>query len=205
MMKSGSDPTALWAETLQAIAATVAHDLRNALNAVAVNLEVVRGRSARGAEPSSIAPFAATAATTFEGAAAAAEALLAFARSEPGEADVAAIANRLARLFAVGSRVLTVADRSGGRARTGVPADIVRAALARSVLTAFTAGDRVACEIAVDDGIFLSVTGATSVPPLPDASFVDAAAAYGVRFATRTQSLELHFPQSSNATSPRSS
>src|SRR4051812_21248311 len=57
---------ALWADTLQSLANVVAHDLRNALNAVAVNLEVVRSRSARGAEASAIAPFAATAANNFE-------------------------------------------------------------------------------------------------------------------------------------------
>lgn len=189
-----TDPAALWAETLQTLAGSVAHDLRNALNAVAVNLEVVRGRSARGAEASAIAPFAATAATTFETAAAATEALLAFARGETGNVDVAAVANRLARLFAVGSRVLTVADRSRGQALTPVPAEIVRATMARSVLGAFSDGDAVACEITAGHGIFLTVTGATRVPPLPDSELVAAAAAHGVRFASRAQSLELHFP-----------
>jgi hypothetical protein len=66
--------------------------------------------------------------------------------------------------------------------------------VARSVLAAFTDGDVVACEITVDDGIFLSVTGATRVPPLLDSALVAAVAPYGIRFASRAQSLELHFP-----------
>jgi len=185
----------LWGETLQTLANVVAHDLRNALNSVAVNLEVVRGRSARGAEASAIAPFAATAAASFETAAAAAEALLSFARPEPGRVDVAAVLLRLARLLAVGgdSRI-DITDRSDGRATTSAVADITRAAVARSVLAAVGTGERVACEIAVDDGIFLRVTGATRVPPLPDSELIAAALEQGIRIASGERSIELRFP-----------
>ena len=187
--------SALWGETLQALANVVAHDLRNGLNAVAVNLEVVRGRSARGAEASAIAPFAATASVNFERAAAAAEALLSFARPEPGRLDVAAVVVRLARLLAVGgdSR-LEITDRSDGRAITSAAPDIARAAVARSVLAAVGIGERAACEIAVDDGIFLRVTGATRVPPLPDSELIAAALEQGVRIAPAERSIELRFP-----------
>lgn len=186
----------LWAETLQALANLVAHDFRNALNAVAVNLEVVRGRSARGADASAIAPFASTAAEHFETAAAAAEALLALTRPETGRVDVAVLLDRLSRLVAVGrsSRRIDVTDESDGRAAPDAPADIVRAAVARSVLGALHAGDGIACAISVDDGIFLRVTGATHVPPLPDSELVTAAGVHGIRIALRGQTLELRFP-----------
>lgn len=189
---------ALWAGTLQQIATVVAHDLRNSLNAVAVNLEVVRGRSARGADAAAIAPFAATAAAHFEIAAAAAEALLGFTRPEPAQVDVAAVVGRLARLLAVGGdRRLRITDRSEGRAITGAPADIVRVAVARSVLAALgTAGTgvEVACEITADDGIFLRVICASHAPPLPESHIVTAAAASGIRVVSQEQSLELRFP-----------
>jgi hypothetical protein len=186
----------LWAEALQALANIVAHDFRNALNAVSVNLEVVRSRSVRGAEASAIAPFATTAATHFETSAAAGEALLAFARPEPAPVDVAALVIRLSRLMAVGSQAkLHVVDRSAGRAKTSAPGDIVRAAVARSVLGALSAGDAVACEIAADDGIFLRVTGASHVPPRLESEIVTAAATHGIRIAPGEQSLELRFPE----------
>lgn len=189
---------ALWAETLQHMANVVAHDLRNALNAVAVNLEVVRGRSARGADASAISPFAATAANQFEIAAAAAEALLGFARPEPGRADVAALVARIGRLVSVGGADrLHVTDRSHGNAITRAPSDIARVAVARSVLGALgTAGigEQVACEITADDGIFLRVICPSHVPPLPDPQVVAAAAASDIRILTREQSLELRFP-----------
>jgi len=191
----GDESAALWADTLQSLANVVAHDLRNALNAVAVNLEVVRSRSARGAEASAIVPFAATAATNFETAAAAAEALLAFVRPEPGRVDVAAVVGRLARLLAVRAGAgLQVIDRSDGRATTAVPPDIARAAVARSVLAALGADEGAACEIAVDDGIFLRITGATRVPPLPDPELVAVALEQGVRITPHERSLELRFP-----------
>ena len=185
----------MWADTLQSLANVVAHDLRNALNAVAVNLEVVRSRSARGAEASAIAPFAATASTNFETAAAAAEALLALVRPEPGRVDIAAVVTRLARLLAVRARGgLEVIDLSDGRAATSAPPDIVRTAVARSVLAAVDGDEGAACEIAVDDGIFLRVTGATRVPPPPDSDLVAAALEQGIRITLRERSIELRFP-----------
>ena len=184
----------MWVETLQALADYVAHDLRNALNGVAVNMEVVRGRSARGAEASAIAPFAATAVAQFEVAAGAIEALLAFARPEPGDPDVAGITDRLARLVGLRSGPrLTVTDRADGNGRTSVPGDVVRAVVARSVLNAFDASDAIACETTVDGDIFLRVTGASHVAS-PDPELVAVASAYGVRFASHGNVLEVRFP-----------
>jgi hypothetical protein len=200
---------AAWASAFQAVAEHVAHHFRNALNGVAVNLEVVRGRSARGADASAIAPFAATAASQFEAAAAAAEALLGFARPEPGETDVAAVTKRLSRLFSVrGGSSIAVTDQSSGRARTPVPGDVVRAAVARSVLAAIGSGngsgDAVACEIGVGDDIFLRVTGAMHVPPPLDPELIAVASAHGVRFASRGHTLELRFPALDSRATTRS-
>ena len=46
----------------------LAHDVRNALNGVAVNLEVARSRAARGADVSQVAPFIETAAQQLDAA-----------------------------------------------------------------------------------------------------------------------------------------
>ena len=205
--QSDAGPTAsavgLWAETLQSLASYVAHDLRNALNGVAVNLEVVRGRSARGAEASAIAPFAANAAAQFEGASAGTEALLAFARPESGDPDVGAIAVRVAQL--VGLRnpsLLRVTDAVPGKARTSVPADVARSVVARSVLAALGQGDAVACEITVGRDIFLRITGTSHTLPPPDPELAAVASANGVRFALRGNVLEIRFPVSSPRVTP---
>ena len=113
----------------------------------------------------------------------------------PAALTVAAIVVRLARLLAVGgdSR-LEINDRSDGRATTSAAPDIARAVVARSVLAAVGTGERAACEIAVDDGIFLRVTGATRVPPLPDSELIAAALEQGIRIASGERSIELRFP-----------
>jgi signal transduction histidine kinase len=176
------------------LSAHVAHDLRNALNAVAVNLEVVRGRSARGAEASAIAPFAATASAQLELALAATEALLGFARAESEPADVGVIIDRLERLLAV--RGQGPGDRRAlvRGAVTSAPADLVRAVVARSVLSALQVGASAPCEITVADGIFLRVTGGDASAPSLDPELVTLASVWGIRTATRGHALELSFP-----------
>ena len=193
-MTEGATPAGLWGATFSLLASHIAHDFRNALNGVAVNLEVVRGRSARGAAASDIAPFAATAAAQFDAASGAAEALLAFARPEPGVADVSAIVQRLARLLSLrATSEVRVTDHSDGRARTPAPGDFVRAAVAQSVLGGLGSGGSVACEISVGDGIFLNVTGATYVAT-PDSDLLDIAAVHDVRITSRGHTLEIRFP-----------
>lgn len=199
-------PETVWAEALQALADFIAHDFRNALNGVAVNLEVVRARSVRGADVTSIAPFATTAAAQFETATAGAEALLGFVRREPEPADVAAIVARLSRLLALrGAEQLRVSDGSEGRARTTVSGDVVRAAVARCVLGSLAATDTIACEIDVDDGIFVRITGAMHTLTLPEPEFVALALAHGVRIAIRGPSLELRFPAVDSRATPNAS
>ena len=185
----------VWSESLQALAAYVAHDLRNALNAVAVNMEVVRSRSARGAEASAIAPFATTAAAQLEVTSAATEALLAFVRPEPQPADVATIVGRLARLLAVHGRpVLTTSAALPPRAQTSAPADLVRAVVARSVLSAVKTSGSAPCEIRVADGIFLRVTGGDATAPALEPELAAVASAYGVAAERRGHTIELSFP-----------
>lgn len=194
----------LWATALQDLANHVAHDFRNALNGVAVNLEVVRGRTARGAESSAIAPFAAIAAAQFESASAAAEALLGFTRPEPGYADVRAIVARLVRLTAV--RADGALGLSGGgvpNTQTSAPADAVRAAVARCVLSALGAGAGAACEITVDDGIFLRITATTGASLSLDPELTAAVLAHGIRITIRGHALELHFPALGTDVTPK--
>ena len=162
---------------------------------MAVNLEVVRSRSARGADPATIAPFAATASTQLEVAAAAAEALLTFARAEPEPADLAVIVGRLARLLAVHGKAVVITNGAlPPRAQTSAPADLVRAIVARSVLGAVQAEGSAPCEISVRDGIFLRVTGGDAMAPALEPKLAAVASAHGVRAERRGHTVELSFP-----------
>jgi hypothetical protein len=167
---------------------------------VAVNLEVVRGRSARGADASAIAPFAATATSQLEVAAAATEALLGFARAEPEPVDVAAIVGRLAQLLSVrGQEVIPERSPDARVTATSAPADLVRAVVARSVLSALQTGGAAPCEISVGDGIFLRVTGGDASAPSLDPELAALASAWGVRVMARGRSLQLSFPLATDA------
>src|SRR5688500_20153871 len=92
-----------WLGALQNLAGRVAHEIRNPLNAVAVNLEVVRSRCERGAvEPPAVLPFATAAAGELERVSRLIDALLALAR--PGRNDLRSEGRRVG---------------GGGRSRSG--------------------------------------------------------------------------------------
>jgi signal transduction histidine kinase len=76
----GAAPS-LWLGALGRLAGRAAHELKNPLNGLALNLEVVRSRSARaGTQGAALAPYAAAAASELERAIPLVEALLALAR-----------------------------------------------------------------------------------------------------------------------------
>ena len=56
---AGPEVAALWLATLQRAMGRASHDVKDALNGVVVNLEVIRGRAARPEMPAAaVAPFA---------------------------------------------------------------------------------------------------------------------------------------------------
>jgi signal transduction histidine kinase len=76
----GAAPS-LWLGALGRLAGRAAHELKNPLNGLALNLEVVKSRSARaGAEAASLVPYAAAAAGELERTIPLVDALLALAR-----------------------------------------------------------------------------------------------------------------------------
>lgn len=144
------DVAALWLQAHQEIVDRAAHELRNSLNAVAVNLEVVRSRLARKSpDLSTIAPFAETASRAMDGLSTLAEAFLALARPARQPADVGTI---LSALFAV---LEPIARRNGdalffrapaaGDGITAAPADVTRLVLAAVTLEALRAPASVTC------------------------------------------------------------
>jgi signal transduction histidine kinase len=84
----GAAPS-LWLGALGRLAGRAAHELKNPLNGLALNLEVVRSRSARaGAAASALEPYASAAAGELERAIPLVEALLALARPVANPVDL---------------------------------------------------------------------------------------------------------------------
>ena len=146
------DVAALWLKTHQEIADRSAHELRNSLNAVAVNLEVVRSRLGRkGVDVATVAPFAETCATAMEGLSALAEAFLTLARPARQPADVGAILRSLFTLLEPLARAndddVKFWAPAVGDGVTAAPADVTRLTLAAVALEALKAPATVDCRV----------------------------------------------------------
>ena len=194
----------LWLDRLYAIGRPVAHEFRNALNGVAVNLEVVRSRAHGDAPAASVARFADTAADQLESLTGLTDALLALVRPVTEPADVADVTARLATLLGAvarpdgGAVILTVVP-DGARVRTTVSGEALRGLVAGLLLDAFDRTARLTCEL---DGraaptLRLCREGG---PPLPEISADVRALAeqWGVRLDGGPAAWSATFPPSAD-------
>ncbi len=196
-----------------------AHEIRNPLNGVAVNLEVVRSRLARGSgDPASIGRFAESAASESERAAELVQALLELARPLATPVDlwsamlpmvalhraIAGASARAAPSAEVGTALASVTLDRRGEAPLAVAASapVARLALAAALEAAAGAGTpavvRCSMERLADDDVegaalvVATIRCAPPVPPLDDA-VVEAIGIGGVALKRVSDGLELHF------------
>jgi signal transduction histidine kinase len=186
-MTEGEASSSEWLKALQELASRVAHEIKNPLNAVVVNLEVVRSRCARGSiEPAAVLPFATAAAGELERVARLVDALLALAR--PARPDLAVLAGPVITLYdalanAEGGSV--VMDLSEGTTGIDMAADDARAALAATLDDMLEPGVAIRVHIARDgDRVAARFSGPRVTPKLP----VD------VRLQSEPSGLTLLFP-----------
>lgn len=142
----------LWLSALQAIVARAAHEVKDALNGVTLNLEVIRSRASAGRE-SGLGSFAESASAQLEALTARTEALLFLARAPKSAADATDLAVTLKHLAAL----LVPAARSDGGSLdvegidvslpTAVPSLPVRLALAAPLLGLINEGGRGKCSL----------------------------------------------------------
>lgn len=190
----------LWLSTLHEIARRAAHDVKNALNGVAVNLEVARSRLERpNAAVDGVVRFAVTASQQFERVTAYTEALLALARPARDPADVPALLRGLAPLVeSLGSgelgAVLTTPPPGTHVSRADAQAS--RLALAAALLAAADRGDPVRCRADAGEGGALVVHvagGGGSAPELPP-EVAEVVVDAGIRLDRENDELTLTFP-----------
>jgi len=139
------DARVLWLAVVQRLMGRAAHDVKDSLNGVAVNLEVIRSRAAREGTPaSSVAPFAEAAGQQLERLTSLLEALLAVARPERDPVDVGVALRRVATLCAASSSAddakVVVEELPADDAVTALPGVVVRLALAAPLLEAVHGG-----------------------------------------------------------------
>ncbi|HEY0777806.1 MAG TPA: hypothetical protein VGD56_07545 [Gemmatirosa sp.] len=193
---------ACWHRAYEQLVQRAAHEVNNALNAVAMNLEVARLRAIPGADAGRVAPFATAAAAAHDELIAMVRPLMALARGAlpadaPGaRADVREIAAQVVALLAPGVRarggslVLSAADTA---VRTVAPVAAVRTAVA-VVLAAATVAPAVTveCIVAAHPTPTLSLA-----PPRPvdlDPAVVRACERAGIRLAAESVAQTVVFP-----------
>ena len=199
-----ADAGVLWPAALQRALARAAHDVKDALNGVSVNLEVVRSRASRAdASAAAVAPFAEAAAQQLERLTGLLDAVLALGRSERGPADVGVTLRRVAALCSASNASsdarVTVREVLVGDARTSVATDVVRLALIAPLLDAVASRrgesrDAVVCELTGDgDALVVRLLADRPVPMPADAAEVLRAA--GVRWKASAHDLSVVFPR----------
>ena len=171
---SGAPPAGLWLATLQRIAGRAAHEVKNSLNGVAVNLEVVRSRAARaGTAADAVSRFAESASEQLERLTAQTEALLALVREARDPCDVNMVAGHLHALLgglvlAGQEAQLLALEKCPGAATTRVRGETVRLLLGEIVLAAIEQGAPLAVRVeGGEGGAAVVVRGATPETSLP--------------------------------------
>jgi signal transduction histidine kinase len=199
-----ADAGVLWLTVLQRALARAAHDVKDALNGVSVNLEVVRSRASRAdAAASAVAPFAAAAAQQLERLTTLLDAVLALGRSEGGPADLGITLRRVAALCSASNAAsdarVTVREAFVDDARTSVSNDAVRLALTAPLLDAVASRrgetrEAVTCELTSDGDMLVVRLAADRPVPMPtDAG--DVLRAAGVRWTESANALSVVFPR----------
>ena len=201
-----------WLAALQQLTGGVAHELRNALNGVAVNLEVVRSRAAReGVAASALGSFAGSASDQLEQVIAMTDALLALTRAGQEPAVIGRIADQVAALVrpvlaAAGGSLELVVEGEGA---TCVPATLARLVVAATLQAAATAtqpssgasgnsGIPLSCRVRPADGrvkgVELRIEGAFARTPALDPGLTQLAEKNGVGVLPAESSITSTFP-----------
>jgi hypothetical protein len=213
-VSAAEDVEVLWLATLQRAVGRASHDVKDALNGVSVNLEVVRGRAAKPDAPASaVAPFADAAGQQLERLTSLLEAVLALGRAEREPVDVAVTLRRVATLCSASSSSadaeVLVELGNVESALTTVRGDAVRLALTAPLLQLVPGDDRmprrapVRCRVSEGAGVtVVTIVAEGRRGTMPEA-VADAVRAAGVRWsegeqakgAGRTGDLSLVFPR----------
>ena len=192
--------------TLQRAMGRASHDVKDALNGVSVNLEVIRSRAARPDTPASaVASFGESAGHQLERLTSLIEAVLALGRAERTPVDVGVTLRRIVTICSASTSsddaaVRLVEDASMGSTFSRVSPDVVRLALLAHLLDLVVSPARgtslseVTCTLATsDDGVHVRFAADGRTASTPDA-LADVMRSAGVR-STDGNDISLTFPR----------
>jgi len=191
--------SALWLTTLQQLADRAAHDVRNTLNGVAVNVEVVRSRAVRGGDVSTIAPFATAAATQVEILSGQADALVAILRPTSAPVDIGALLGRLVTLMRGedgNSEIALDLPVNSGAVASGAGGNATRLALSAALMAALDRGGRVACRLGTEGAPTVYISSGSGGPLTLDHDIAATVTNAGILLAPSPDGIVVTFPSS---------
>lgn len=199
-MSQDGDLDCLWLATLQEVFNRGAHEVKDVLNGVSLNLEVIRSRAASPApRVDGLDLFAMTAAEQLELLSARIEAVLFLARPAREPADVAVILRHLAALLVPATRAdggsLTV-DGYWTSAPTRQPARATRLALASGLLALTRDGGTSRCRLETGSDIVVRFSHESAATRSIDPAIVSTITEHGIRHTRSDNDLLLVFQAS---------
>ena len=206
-LSASEEVEALWLDTLQRAVARASHDVKDALNGVSVNLEVIRSRAARTDLPATaLAVFGDGASQQFDRLTTLLNSLLALTRAEREPADVGVTLRHVVVLCGASSHPSDAAihwkegDVLAGTT-TRVPGMVVRLLLMVPLLDLAVASGRperaseVTCTLSSDAGDVRFAIAAAGRQPHLSEGMADLARTAGVRASEEPRELTLIFPR----------
>ena len=197
----------LWLDALERLCSRTAHELKGALNGVAVNLEVVRSRCERpDTAASAVASYANSASDQLGIVIETTEALLALSRPARTPVDVGRVARNVHALLGPAARSqgrrFELGGALDGLGGTSADAAAVRLAIAASALAATEAWSHVVCvgrEGGQQPTVCLEGRDARPAPCCLDGTVIQAAGSNGIRVHVDGATISITFPRDAGA------
>lgn len=189
----------LWLDVLQRISGRAAHEVKGALNGVAVNLEVVRSRSSKpDVAASAVGSFAEAAADQLESLTRMNESLLALARAQRNPVELATVLRQLLALIEPAARSEGIGFHSSvaecGALPVRVPGNATRLALGAALLAALERKKEITCKVELSDVATVRIGSAGGNLKLSPA-VVDSVTLAGIAVHSADHGITLVFPR----------
>lgn len=190
---------ALWSRVLEQVVQYAAHDIKDSLNGVSLNLEVVRTRTQRASvEVQGIAPFANAAADQLEVLAARIEALLYLSRPARDPADVALTLKHLGALLVPAAKseggALTLQGHLHVEAPTRAAGQATRLGMAAALLALTKSVGKSHCVVEAGSDTLVRFSHESAGVCVLDPAVASALANHSIRVERSDKDLILVFP-----------
>ena len=195
-----TDADSLWLHALQEVVGRAAHEVKDSLNGVSLNLEVVRSRTSRpgaATDNGALTVFSTAAIEQLELLSLRTEAVLFLVRPAKGPADIALILQHLASLLIPATRA------DGGRltvegyqmsAPTSAPAQATRLGLAVALLRLTAAGGASHCRLDPGPAPMVRFSHESATPFSLDPAVASVLAEHSIRIDRSGADLHMTFP-----------